>query len=309
MLSRGNDDLECLSLNWQKYLRHEKHYSEKTIDAYSADFWRFIAFLNTHLGQALSPQILFSLKISDFRAFLSYRKSDENGDLCNASLSRNLSSLRSFYSYCDKKLGRINKNIALLQNPKIGARAPRPINQIDALNITSQTHNFSQTNWIGLRDEAVLALLYGCGLRIFECLSLNSNSCDGDKITIIGKGKKTRIVPLLENVKEKIDAYKAQCPFEFSENSPLFFGEKGQRLNARMVQKLMEKLRSAFDLPENATPHSLRHSFATHILENGADLRSIQELLGHASLSTTQKYTQIDKSYLLSAFKKAHPRA
>lgn len=305
----GKVSIETIALDWQNYLRHEKRYSEKTISAYAHDFWHFIEFINQHLGCCVQAETLFKLKPLDYRAWLSFRKSKGEKDLCNASLARNLASIRSFYSFCDKKLGLINKSIALLQNPKVGIRAPRPINSDNAVQLVEKTHDFATENWVGLRNEAILALLYGCGLRIFECLSLNGNDCETDSIRIEGKGKKTRIVPLLENVKKKISAYKAACPFEISQDSPLFFGEKGQRLNARIVQKLMEKLRSAFDLPQNATPHSLRHSFATHILENGADLRSIQELLGHSSLSTTQKYTRIDTKHMLKAFKSAHPRA
>lgn len=309
MQSQDKVSIETIVSDWQDYLRHEKRYSEKTIGAYIADFWRFIDFINSHVGGIVNFETLFKLKALDFRAWLAHRKSKDNGDLCNASLARNLASIRSFYSYCDKKIGRINKNIALLQNPKVGIRAPRPININDAVELVSKTHEFANENWVGRRDEAVLALLYGCGLRIFECLSLNGADCDSDKIRIEGKGKKTRIVPLIDSVKSKIDEYRKVCPFEINSTTPLFFGEQGKRLNPRIVQKLMEKLRSALNLQENATPHALRHSFATHILENGADLRSIQELLGHSSLSTTQKYTQIDKTHILKAFKSAHPRA
>lgn len=304
-----SDETNNLVRTWHDYMLLERQFSSKTIDAYIADIWRFFDFQAGHLGQEISLTTCANLKASDFRAYLSFRRQNDNS-LSNASIGRNLASIRSFFDFCDKKLGIINHEIALIKGPKINPRAPRPISENQALNLIDKVHEFHQNEWLIYRDEAIFALLYGCGLRIFECLNLKPQDFDNcDALRIIGKGKKERIVPLLDIVNAKVQKYIENCPYDLSPKGILFFGLKGKKLNAREIQKLIEKMRSGLGLMKEATPHALRHSYASHLLAQGCDLRSIQELLGHASLSTTQKYTKIDNALLLSSFNAAHPRA
>ncbi len=295
--------------NWLGYLQFEKRFSIKTVQAYMHDVCSLFVFLKNHNGGELSREAIFKVQRQEIRAYLSFvRASDRK--LVDASIARALAAIRSFYDYCDKRLGISCPQIAMVRGPKVRPRAPRPINAAIAIEMMNRTSEFSNIEWIGARDEAILGLLYGCGLRIFECLSLKGDVISNlDNLHILGKGKKERIVPVMESVQKRILEYVAACPFEITRTGPLFLGIKGGALNARMIQRLIEQMRGAFSLPDTATPHALRHSFATHLLAEGVDLRSIQELLGHASLSTTQKYTQTDEAHLLAVFEKAHPRA
>jgi integrase/recombinase XerC len=306
-----NASAEIIDLigRWQLFMASQKRFSQKTINAYLGDFWQFHTFLCTHLGKSINISDLIDLRASDFRAYLSMRREGDTG-LCNASLGRKLAAIRSFFAFCDKKLGLMNNEIALIKTPKIPQRLPRPLSEIQAFDVVDKAHEFSNIEWIGARDEAILSLLYGCGLRIFECLSICKKDIDNsDSLRIIGKGNKMRIVPLIEIAKEKIAKYLLLCPYNIENDDILFLGQKGKALNARAVQKLMENMRTILGLANDATPHALRHSYATHLLSGGADLRAIQELLGHASLSTTQKYSKVDSNFLITSFTAAHPRA
>lgn len=304
-----DDQLIQLVEKWRDYMLFERKFSKKTIDAYLSDAWSFFDFIQSHIGENLTPKTCMKLKAQDFRAYLSSRRQNDKA-LCNASIGRNLAAIRAFFDFCDKKHGLFNREIILIKGPKIKPRAPRPISEIQAIDLINKVHEFRNSEWVCHRDEAILVLLYGCGLRIFECLSLKLKDFKGqDALRIIGKGKKERIVPLLEIIKEKINKYINSCPYELSSDCALFLGEKGKALNAREIQKLMEKMRTGLGLMKDATPHALRHSYASHLLAQGCDLRSIQELMGHASLSTTQKYTKIDPALILSSFNSAHPRA
>lgn len=303
------NDIDELRFAWLSYLKNERRYSPKTTEAYGHDLRVFIAFLSQHLGGDINSQSLFALRAADFRAFLAYSRGSERG-LANISVSRNLAAIRSFYNYCDKKHGLICPQLGLVRGPKIVQSAPRPLPEESALALVEIVNEQAKEKWLGARDEAVFILLYGCGLRISECLDIKySDFANSSELRIIGKGKKTRLVPILNIIREKVQTYIAMCPYKLEGDKPLFLGEKGAALNPRMIQKLMEKMRGALSLPKSATPHALRHSFATHLLAQGCDLRSIQELLGHASLSTTQKYTKVDEAHLLASFNRAHPRA
>lgn len=294
---------------WLGFLQNEKRFSPKTIDAYRTDFCALLIFLKSHNGGLLTRKSVIEISAQEIRAYLAFTREGEK-PLSNASIARSLASIRSFYRYCDKRLGISCPQIALVRGPKVKPRVPRPISIYAAKSMVNRAEEFSELPWIGARDEAILGLLYGCGLRIFECLSLRGEVLDSlEVLRIVGKGKKTRLVPVLAQVSERIQRYAKLCPFEIKPDGALFLGEKGAQLNPRMVQRLVERMRGAFSLPPTATPHALRHSFATHLLSEGADLRSIQELLGHASLSTTQKYTGVDAAHLMSVFNNAHPRA
>jgi len=300
-------DLSELFSAWLDFLGNIRRYSKNTILAYATDFEYFLRFLQNHQGCELTKQTLLEVRASDIRAFLAVSRSGERG-LCNASVSRSLASIRSFYKYCDKQLGLSCPQIGLIRGPKLAAKAPRPITKESAVKLIENVSDLTEESWIGSRDEAVFMLLYGCGLRISECLALKLDDVIGKtEIRIFGKGNKTRLVPILKVISEKIDTYVRQCPYPIS--NVLFLGEKGGPLSPRIVQRQIEKMRGVLGLNTNATPHALRHSFASHLLARGGDLRSIQELLGHASLSTTQKYLEVDEAHLMAVFNRAHPRA
>jgi integrase/recombinase XerC len=294
---------------WLKHMMIEKQASRHTIQAYARDLSQFGAFLRQHLGDAASPEDLKNLKAMDFRAFLADRR--KQGIESN-SLARQLSAIRSFFRFLERNDILANPALSALRSPKRPHTIPKPLDARAAAAVTTDS-KMSQTGWVSARDAGVLTLLYACGLRISEALNLDRKHApldDSDQtILITGKGNKTRMVPVLPVVREAIKTYLDGCPFDLGPDDPLFVGVKGGRLNARNIQLLMQKLRGAFGLPDTATPHALRHSFATHLLSGGADLRSIQELLGHASLSTTQIYTEVDSAHLLKQYSKAHPRA
>lgn len=302
-----NADISKLQADWLKFLSEIRRYSDKTISAYASDFRFYLDFLSEHGGGELSKQALLEVRARDVRAFLAFSRGAGRG-LCNASISRSLAAIRSFYKYCDKFLEIDCPQINLIRGPKLVPVAPRPLARANAIKLVETVSILTEENWIGYRDEAIFMLLYGCGLRISECLALKREDVIGKtELRIIGKGNKTRLVPVLDIIHEKIANYLRECPYQISDI--LFLGEKGGPLSPRIVQRQIEKMRGVLGLNSNATPHALRHSFATHLLAGGCDLRSIQELLGHASLSTTQKYLEVDEAHLLSVFKQAHPRA
>jgi len=292
-----------------EHLANERRASPRTIEAYRGAGLGYIAFLEQHLGGALTLADLATLSAGDIRAFLAYRRSGDH-PLSARSLSQCLSAVRSFHRFMDRRLGIACPALALVRGPKVVPPPPRPVTEDQAMGLLTEAGaDPEREDWENLRDEAVLALLYGCGLRISEALSLKRADAPlGASARILGKGSKTRIVPVLPEVRRAVDAYLQALPFQLDPDAPLFRAKRGAPLPPRRVQELMAQLRGRLGLSERATPHALRHSFATHLLGAGADLRSIQELLGHASLSTTQRYTAVDAAGLLAAYSKAHPK-
>lgn len=300
-------DLQAQLANWQDYLRYEKRMSKHTMRAYCADLSHFLSFLCDHLGGAPSINDLSSIKITDFRAWMSRKAMDGVG---NASRARSLSGVKNFLSWLDRKGIMHNAAISTVRSPKKPRKLPRPLHEKQALEVLENAGLLAKDDWIAMRDRALFTLLYGCGLRIDEALSLNGSDLPRDGfLRVMGKGGKEREVPVLSIVEEALQRYLSLSPFPAQAGDPLFRGKQGKRLNQGVAQKSMRDLRGVLGLPENATPHALRHSFATHLLQNGANLREIQELLGHASLSTTQRYTDLDAKAMLDVYKKAHPRS
>jgi integrase/recombinase XerC len=302
------DSAQELLAQFLTHLTSERRASTQTIDAYARDLRQFFVFLADHLGETPGARDFASLKPSDFRAYLAHRR---NGGLESRSIARKLSAIRSFYRFLERNGILANPALSALRAPKLPHSLPKPLNPRDAREaIAADALAGAETPaWITARDAAALTLLYACGLRISEALSLTPRMAADDPLVITGKGGKTRIVPVLPIARERLDRYLELCPFALGRDEPMFRGAKGGPLSPRIVQLLMERLRGALDLPDTATPHALRHSFATHLLGGGADLRVIQELLGHASLSTTQLYTEVDNRHLLEQYSKAHPRA
>ncbi|GJL95693.1 MAG: tyrosine recombinase XerC [Hyphococcus sp.] len=301
--------------DWQaqfvRYLKSEKRASPYTLRNYTATLERFDGFLSVHLGEAATLDHLTTLEVKDFRGYLAMRR---NEGLQPQSIKLELSALKSFYKFLRRRADIDNDAIEMMRGPRAKERLPRPISKSDAgeLLAAAEKTNTSarKQNWEKARDVALLTLIYGAGLRVSEALSLSWGEAPlSETIRIKGKGAKTRIVPVLDKAREAIGVYVEACPYGADADDPLFFSTRGKRLSARQAQRLMQGLRSALGLPDTATPHALRHSFATHLLSAGGDLRSIQELLGHTSLAATQRYTKIDQENLLKVFDKAHPRA
>ncbi len=293
---------------WLVNLEHGKRFSGHTVNAYERDTRQFFSFLTGHCGGAPGMSDIANLKPSDFRAFLARRRNEGAGV---RTLGRSLAGVRSFLKHLERE-GLVNAAGArALRAPKQPKSLPKPLAVDKALSVAASAGELVDEPWIAARNVAVLTLLYGCGLRISEALNLAADDIHSGQRTlnILGKGSKTRIVPLLAAIHTAIDNYRKLCPYDLHGRTPLFRGARGGLLHAAIIQREMVKLRSALGLPDTATPHALRHSFATHLLSAGGDLRSIQELLGHASLSTTQIYTAVDSKRLLSAWAAAHPRA
>lgn len=307
------EDLTQAVIAWLQYLISERRASEKTVEAYLRDVTQFSNFLRTHLGGEPSLKDLSGLRAADFRAFLAMRRQD---GVSSRTLARALSSIRSLFRFMEKKGLAENAALSALRSPKIPHAVPKALGVAAAKKLvtTAPIQGSSEAEtWVETRDSAVLLLLYGCGLRISEALGLDRKDAPldlrRDTMTITGKGNKTRIVPVLPVARQAIVEYLDLCPYVLEDDDPLFVGVKGGRLNARNIQLLIQRLRGYLGLPETATPHALRHSFATHLLSAGGDLRAIQELLGHASLSTTQVYTEVDRAHLMRQYMGAHPRA
>ena len=295
--------------SWSKHLGAERRMSPKTLEAYRRDVLQFLSFLTGHLGGAPSLNDLAALAPADVRAFLAARRAEGIG---SRSLMRTLAGIRAFARFLERNgKGKVGA-LSAVRAPKIAKTLPRPLPATAAKDMTNPelAAGDEREPWIHARDAAVLALLYGSGLRISEALGLKRGEFGArDTITVTGKGNKQRMVPVLPQVAALVADYIALCPYDLPEDGPLFVGAKGGALSPRIIQLAMARLRGALGLPETATPHALRHSFATHLLAGGGDLRSIQELLGHASLSTTQIYTQVDAERLIEAYRNAHPRA
>ena len=297
---------------WIAYLARERRASPRTLESYRHGVQTYLDFLQQHRGGALALDDLKTVSAAEVRAFLAARRQGGGGKgLSPRSLSQNLSAVRSFHQWLDRRLGIANDSVALVRGPKIKPTVPRPVSEDQARGLLREAGTDTALEaWEAARDAAVLTLLYGCGLRISEALSLTRADAPlGETLRVTGKGGKTRIAPVLPAVRAAVDDYVRQAPFALSPELPLFRAKRGGALSPRHMQATMAKLRGALGLPDRATPHALRHSFATHLLGAGADLRSIQELLGHASLSTTQKYTAVDAAGLLATYAKAHPRA
>ena len=302
-----NKHIEDAFTNWLGNLKEVRNLSDNTLISYKHDVRSFIDFMSTHTGSEVSIKYLNDMKISDFRSFLSYLR---NKDISSTSIARIISSLKSFFNYL------LNTNliestvVQSLRTPKQKKSLPRPISSELAIETIKHAQDMEKEKWIGLRNKSILMLLYGCGLRISEALNLNFEDInENDYLIIKGKGNKERMVPLMDYVKNDIENYIHECPKNFMKDDPLFVGKRLDRLSPRIIQYVLEKIRHNLSLPETATPHALRHSFATHLLNSGGDLRTIQELLGHSSLSTTQKYTKIETEKLYDAYSKAHPLA
>jgi integrase/recombinase XerC len=300
---------EALAL-WLEHLAHERRSSPRTLEAYGFAARRYIAFLEQHRGEAISLSTLAGVTAGEVRAWLAHLRQRAR-PLSPRSLSQALSAIRSFHGFLDRRLNAPNPAIALVRGPRVKPGAPRPVSEDQALGMLAEPGlDPDREDWEAARDEAVLTLLYGCGLRISEAMSLKRSDVPfPESLRILGKGSKTRIVPVLPAVRDAVEAYLAEVPFALGPDEPLFRAKRGGALSPRHVQATVQNLRGRLGLPPSATPHALRHSFATHLLGAGADLRSIQELLGHASLSTTQRYTQVDAAALLRAYSKAHPHA
>jgi integrase/recombinase XerC len=304
--SASDDTLRAIE-DWQRWISDERRSSVHTLDAYSRDVASFLLFLTDHLGSPAGLNDLNNLRAADFRSFLAHRLSQ---GIAQSSVARSMSTLRNFFRFLDRT-GRVsNATISAVRAPRPAPPLPKAIAATEAIDLIDAAGSLSDTPWIAKRDTALFTLLYGCGLRIDEALSLNQDDTPaGDSMVITGKGNKQRMVPVLPIVRQSIDEYRAACPFSPKPDGPLFLGARGGRLNPGVVQRQMRKLRGLLGLPTSATPHALRHSFATHLLGAGGDLRTIQELLGHASLTTTQRYTSVDSERLISVYNDAHPRA
>jgi len=292
--------------DWRQWLTAEKRVSPHTLAAYGRDLGGFLGFLAGHLGESVSLAGLTALTPTDFRAWLARRAL---AGLEKSSTARALSTVRGFFRFLDRRSLAANAAVAAVRGPRVPRSVPKALTVDEAMDALESVGELSDEPWVAARDAAVLALLYGCGLRVGEALGLDRRAVPlGDTVTITGKGGKARMVPVLPAVRRAVDDYVAQCPYRLGPDDPLFVGVRGGRLGARRVQQAIQTLRGWLGLPETATPHALRHSFATHLLAGGGDLRAIQELLGHASLSTTQRYTEVDAARLLDVHRAAHPR-
>jgi integrase/recombinase XerC len=297
---------------WLAHLGAERRMSARTVEAYQRDVRQFLDFMALHSGGRLTLADLREVTVRDVRAFMAHRRREGAG---GRSLMRSLAGMRSFARFLERQgNGRLGA-LAAVRAPRTPRPLPRPLEIKPARRLADASLRAGEERepWVLARDAAVLALLYGSGLRISEALGLKVKDIpppgQGDTIIVTGKGNKTRMVPVLLPVLQLVADYFAICPYERAPDAPAFVGAKGRQLSPRIIQLTMASLRSALNLPETATPHALRHSFATHLLARGGDLRSIQELLGHASLSTTQVYTAVDADRLIQVYRSAHPRA
>jgi integrase/recombinase XerC len=295
---------------WLDYLTNERRASPRTVRAYGDNVGAYLSFLEQHGGESVSLAALAEVSAGDLRAYLAFRRSGER-PLSPRSVSQALSSIRAFHRFIDRRLGVANPALGLVRGPRLSAGVPRPVSEDQARGlIEDAASDPDRKDWEVARDEALLTLLWGCGLRISEALSLTGADAPlGESLRITGKGGKTRLVPVLAAVRDAVNLYVESLPARPAPDQALFRAVRGGDYSPRHAQALMQRLRGRLGLPASATPHALRHSFATHLLGAGADLRSIQELLGHASLSTTQRYTDVDAAGLLAVYAKAHPHA
>lgn len=292
---------------WRENMTHVRRLSTKTVEAYTHDVGGFLQFLHQHRGEDVDLAALKDVSAGDVRGWLAVRRQDGLGP---RGVARAVSALRTFYQFMEKQGWVENVSVRRVRAPKLPPSVPKPVSISGAQALLEEAEIMGSEAWVAARNVAILTLLYGAGLRISEALGLNRSALPlGEALVITGKGNKQRVVPILAEAREAIDAYVRLCPFGAVKEDPVFFGARGKRLHPRIVQGLMQHLRRSLGLPESATPHALRHAFATHLLAAGGDLRAIQELLGHASLSTTQRYTSVDETHLMSVYERAHPRA
>ena len=310
-LDSADDSVALQMTRWLTHLRSERRLSPKTLEAYARDLRQCLDFLCEHWGTRVTLTRFSKLEASDIRAFMAMRRAD---DIAGRSLMRALAGLRSFGRFLEREgKGKVGA-LSAIRAPKVGKTLPKPLPMAAAKRLADADERAGETRetWVLARDAAVMALLYGSGLRISEALGLKRRDVpkpgEGDVLVVTGKGNKTRMVPVLQNVLQLIADYAAICPYVLPPEGSVFVGARGGPLRARIIQLAMARLRGALGLPDSATPHALRHSFATHLLSRGGDLRAIQELLGHSSLSTTQIYTGIDSERLLEVYRSAHPR-
>ncbi len=308
-LIAAKPDLQAARESWLKMLAKERRLSPLTVEAYERDTRQFLQFLTGHCGGAPGIADIADLRPADLRAYLAARRKDGAGA---RTLGRGLAGLRSMLRFLERK-GQVNAaGAAALRAPKQPKSLPKPLTAADARRVVSEDEQLTEEPWLAARDAAVLTLLYGSGLRISEALGLPSSalaSPSDNVLRVTGKGGKTRLVPVLPVALQAVAEYRRLCPCHLDPEAPLFRGARGGPLNPAILQRAMRRMRGALNLPDTATPHALRHSFATHLLGRGGDLRVIQELLGHASLSTTQVYTGVETARLLEIYDCAHPRA
>lgn len=310
MADRTLDDNDhparALAARWGSYLAHDRRRSPHTVRAYVATAHRLIDFLGCHRGEEIGRFGLLNLHASDLRAFLADRRGEGLGA---SSAAREMSAVRAFLTFAAEEQGN-TPQLPKTRAPKRPRTLPRPASPDDAVALAKEAEAAAPNDWLGARDLAILLLLYGAGLRVAEAMALTARVLPlGQAMRVTGKRGKTRIVPLVQAVREAINAYVALCPHPLAGDARLFVGAKGGPLNADLVRRAVRGARTRLGLPDSVTPHALRHSFATHLLARGADLRSLQELLGHASLSSTQIYTEVDAARLLDVYRHAHPRA
>ncbi len=292
-----------------EHLRGERRLANKTCEAYQRDISEFLGFLAGYLDATITLPEIVSVNTRGFRAYLAQRRRG-NRPLSAASIQRHLSAVRTFYRYIERRWDASNSALPLIKGPRVKRPLPKAVSAAEALKIVNEPLDSPGDPWIAARNQAVLALCYGSGLRIAEALSLTGRDIPlGRQIMLTGKGGKTRLVPILPVVSEAVTEYMRQSPYQLGPDAPIFRGARGGVLRAEIIQGEVRRLRGALGLPETATPHALRHSFATHLLAGGGDLRTIQQLLGHESLSTTQRYTDVDAARLIDIHAGAHPRA
>ncbi|MGR3493491.1 MAG: tyrosine recombinase XerC [Shimia sp.] len=292
---------------WLEAERALKAASEATITAYRRDVVGFLEFITEHTGEPQGLTALERVSTSDMRAWMARER---GRGLTARSLARAVSAVKTFFRFLAKRHGIEPTAVLQARAPKVKARLPRPLAEDAAQAMIEQVEVQARNDWQGARDQAVVTVLYGCGLRISEALGLRGADAPlAEVLRIVGKGGKERLVPVLPAARAAVDRYLRLCPWPVEDDAPLFRGARGGALNARLVAKAVEQARMALGLPSSATPHAMRHSFATHLLAAGGDLRAIQELLGHASLSTTQAYTGVDAARLMEVYDAAHPRA
>ncbi len=308
LLIIGHPEVMAERKRWLASLAEERRLSGKTVEAYERDTRQFLTFLTGHLAGPPRLSDIRALRPADLRGFLAQRR---KGGAGARTLGRGLAGLRSFLRYLEKNGLANAAGAGAVRSPKQPKSLPKPLTERDALKVVTTDSQLAEEPWIAARNAAVLTLLYGCGLRIAEALDLTPADFTetARSLRVTGKGGKTRIVPLIAAAAEAVTTYRKLCPYHIEAGEPIFRGARGAKLQPAIIQREMQKLRSALGLPDSATPHALRHSFATHLLAGGGDLRTIQELLGHASLSTTQVYTGVDSARLLEIYDRAHPRA
>jgi integrase/recombinase XerC len=307
----ASDDLTALLNAYDDFIVKEKRMAAASVETYRREIRQFVAFMSGHLGRLVEAVDLAQFDVRDFRAWLA----DRHGrGLARSTTARTMAALRGLFRFLDRHHAIHNPALLAMRAPRFQKPLPRPLSPGDARDLAEAAKDDGREVWIGKRDRALLLLLYGAGLRIGEALSLTTADLgigDGnvDAIRVRGKGGKTRLVPLIDVIRAGIQDYLHDCPFSIRRDQPMFRGARGGNLNPGVIQKTVRSLRRQLGLPESATPHALRHSFATHLLGEGADLRSIQELLGHANLATTQTYTAVERAHLHKLYAKAHPRA